>query len=466
MSTRIVSPPFIVFEDIDGEPLQSGYIYLGLPGLNPQVSPISVYSDAALTVPLAQPLRTIAGYVSSNGTPSKVYVDGDFSITVLNRNSTLVYTSLTGNGLSTGDTFTREETIAISEGAAFASVVPLEIRNIVDAQYFYDEADEIAYAALIPLSGSISSIGVAAAGVLAVVLDGVSVKLFSPSLAHQYDVSFKYAVGQLAGGNSSLVGFIYAGQTIDPFEYVVYPNNGQIFSRGAVTGTMAGDFNPATGVDSGITGTLEQISDYSSPKDWTSSVVMSDSNKTLSIVENTYGRVVLTGTLTAARNLIVSSLEKNLIVVNNTTGGFQVKVKTLSGTGVNVPNGGVYGLRCDGANILTLGNNNEIQVLPFSLYGVGSFSYPPSLTQSSFSRLEFYGTDAAGSGESGPSIVTRTRIEAYPTTWSAAVWSSTDTLNRYAAYSYVSSSAFQINATSGSARGTGVVGFLNDGVTY
>jgi hypothetical protein len=256
MSTRIVSPPFIVFEDIDGEPLQSGYIYLGLPGLNPQVSPISVYSDAALTVPLAQPLRTVAGYVSSNGTPSKVYVDGDFSITVLNKNSTLVYTSLTGNGLSTGDTFTREETIAISEGAAFASVVPLEIRNVVDAQYFFDETNKIVYASLTPLSGSISNVGVAAAGVLAIVLDGVSVNLYSPSLAKGYSHAYRYAVDQLAGGDESLVGFIFVGQVVDEYDYLVDPVGGLTYSRGSVEGTITSAFIPSSGTAGGLDGPL------------------------------------------------------------------------------------------------------------------------------------------------------------------------------------------------------------------
>lgn len=61
--------------------------------------------------------------------------------------------------------------------------------------------------------------------------------------------------------------------------------------------------------------------------------------------------LTLTGTLTAARNLIVPSINKTYIVYNNTTGGYAVTVKTSAGTGISVPNGQkrmVYG---DSTNI-------------------------------------------------------------------------------------------------------------------
>tara|TARA_R110000782_G_scaffold270483_1_gene371874 strand:- start:57071 stop:58324 length:1254 start_codon:yes stop_codon:yes gene_type:complete len=280
--------------------------------------------------------------------------------------------------------------------------------------------------------------------------------------------AFDFVVSQYAGGDKTKVAFISPALPLATYEWFVDTNTLQVFAKNGATGTFSDplDFDPATGIDSGVTGVLKPVYDYSSPKDWSVSVVMSDVNKTLNSIENTYGRIVLTGTLTADRDLIVSSLEKNLIVVNNTTGGFQVKVKTLAGTGVNVPNGEGYTLRCDGVNILTLGENNKIQVLPYGAYTVDTYDYPSPLTQTSFSRLEFYGTDSAGSDESGPSTVTRARIETYPTSWAAVVWSSTDTLTRFAAFAYSSTTAFQVSTVSGSARGTGVIGFLNDGVTY
>jgi len=81
---------FPYFADIDGEPLNSGYVYIGTANANPETSPISVYWDAAFTQPAAQPLRTINGFVVRNGTLAKVFVSSDFSITIRNKNSVLV----------------------------------------------------------------------------------------------------------------------------------------------------------------------------------------------------------------------------------------------------------------------------------------------------------------------------------------------------------------------------------------
>ena len=50
--------------------------------------------------------------------------------------------------------------------------------------------------------------------------------------------------------------------------------------------------------------------------------------------------LVLTGTLTGNRNIIVPSSPKNYTVINNTTGAFTVTLKQSSGSGVVVPQGG------------------------------------------------------------------------------------------------------------------------------
>lgn len=97
MPSSIVSP-FPVFNDLDGTPLEAGYIYIGTANLNPEVSPINVFWDAALTVPAAQPIRTVGGYPSRNGSPGNLYVSPTtFSITVRNRNQAFVFSSATGN---------------------------------------------------------------------------------------------------------------------------------------------------------------------------------------------------------------------------------------------------------------------------------------------------------------------------------------------------------------------------------
>jgi len=95
MTALSIQPTFPVFTERDGQPLRNGYIWLGVANLPPQTNPINVYWDAALTVPAAQPIRTINGYPSNNGTPGRLYVNSDYSILVQDRKSTLVYSSPT-----------------------------------------------------------------------------------------------------------------------------------------------------------------------------------------------------------------------------------------------------------------------------------------------------------------------------------------------------------------------------------
>jgi hypothetical protein len=100
MSALEVTPPFPVFSDIDGQPLENGYIWIGTVNLNPQTNPINVYWDAALTISATQPIRTLGGYPSNSGTPARIYVNADYSIRVMNRNGSTIYSSLNDNAFS------------------------------------------------------------------------------------------------------------------------------------------------------------------------------------------------------------------------------------------------------------------------------------------------------------------------------------------------------------------------------
>lgn len=97
MSTLQINPPFPIFSDIDGQPLEAGFIWVGQVNLDPQVNPIAAYWDAALTIPAVQPIRTIGGYPSNSGTPARFFVNADYSIRVMNKNGSTLYTSLNGN---------------------------------------------------------------------------------------------------------------------------------------------------------------------------------------------------------------------------------------------------------------------------------------------------------------------------------------------------------------------------------
>ena len=97
MSALSIQPPYPAFAGADGLPLENGYIWVGTVNLNPQVNPIAVFWDSALTIPAALPIRTLNGYPVYQGSPSRFYVASDYSIQVLDSKGSLVYTSLNGN---------------------------------------------------------------------------------------------------------------------------------------------------------------------------------------------------------------------------------------------------------------------------------------------------------------------------------------------------------------------------------
>jgi hypothetical protein len=92
-----VNPPYPIFSEADGQPLENGYIWIGAANLDPQTNPINVYWDSGLTLLAAQPIRTLNGYAVYNGTPSRFYASGNYSIRVMNKNGNTIYTSLSGN---------------------------------------------------------------------------------------------------------------------------------------------------------------------------------------------------------------------------------------------------------------------------------------------------------------------------------------------------------------------------------
>ena len=91
----IIESPFPSFNDTDGSPLNNGYVYVGSANLNPVTDPIPVYWDAALTQPAAQPIRTINGYLSRNGSPGRIYTSFiTYSFRVTNNKGEQVFSDL------------------------------------------------------------------------------------------------------------------------------------------------------------------------------------------------------------------------------------------------------------------------------------------------------------------------------------------------------------------------------------
>lgn len=86
------------------------------------------------------------------------------------------------------------------------------------------------------------------------------------------------------------------------------------------------------------------------------SITMTDANYTLTTAngatdQSRQAAIVMSGTLTANRNVICPSKQKTYFFKNATTGGFSLTIKTSAGTGVTVANGDIVAVYCDGTNV-------------------------------------------------------------------------------------------------------------------
>ena len=95
------------------------------------------------------------------------------------------------------------------------------------------------------------------------------------------------------------------------------------------------------------TATFPTDADY----DW--GVLYTNSNSSQA-QRNLVIRVTSSVSLTATRNLVVPTIQKQYIVWNNTTGGQSIVVKTSAGTGITVPNGCRAHLYADGTNVVQM----------------------------------------------------------------------------------------------------------------
>lgn len=91
--------PYTAIADIDGSPLDAGFLFFGQYGKDPELFPVEVFWDADFTVPAAQPIRTRNGYPVRNGSPTKVYLKtAEHSIAIKNRNSAFILVDFFNKG--------------------------------------------------------------------------------------------------------------------------------------------------------------------------------------------------------------------------------------------------------------------------------------------------------------------------------------------------------------------------------
>ena len=140
-----LAPPYPIFTDKNGDPLDAGYLYFGTANLNPETNPIQVYYDAAFTQPAAQPLRTSNGYVMRNGSPALIYANSQFSVTVRDKSNALVIYSPSGYGFTPGTTASRTDQMIYNEGSAGAvdRVLTARLQDYVSVKDFGAVGDGI-----------------------------------------------------------------------------------------------------------------------------------------------------------------------------------------------------------------------------------------------------------------------------------------------------------------------------------
>lgn len=99
--TRLTNPTPL-FLDGRGVLLDGGYIYIGIAAGDPEVQPIDTFWDAGLTVPAAQPFRTMGGVIVNGASPSQVFfAETDYALTIRDGDSNLVFYSATSYPLGT-----------------------------------------------------------------------------------------------------------------------------------------------------------------------------------------------------------------------------------------------------------------------------------------------------------------------------------------------------------------------------
>lgn len=110
-----INSPYLWFANDDGTPIDSGALYIGTAGLDPEVSPIAVYADSALTIAVPQPVAIDGGYAVRAGSPARLFCAAtSYSMRVRNRLNEQVIYGTNISPLSAGE-------IAFTVGAEYAT---------------------------------------------------------------------------------------------------------------------------------------------------------------------------------------------------------------------------------------------------------------------------------------------------------------------------------------------------------
>lgn len=109
MSIALQINPFEFFVDANGDALDGGFIWIGEANKYSPQYPVVAYFDEALTIPAGMPLRTSNGYVVRNGSPTFLYINGNYSVLVQDSTGRQIYYVpdflLAGNGAAASQAY-------------------------------------------------------------------------------------------------------------------------------------------------------------------------------------------------------------------------------------------------------------------------------------------------------------------------------------------------------------------------
>lgn len=101
MSNKITTP-FPLFSDIDGSPLNAGFLFLGESEKDAEQFPIVAYWDETKTQIVQQPVSTRNGFIVRNNLPAKIFIEEEScSITIKDQNNYVIQSVLSYDQLST-----------------------------------------------------------------------------------------------------------------------------------------------------------------------------------------------------------------------------------------------------------------------------------------------------------------------------------------------------------------------------
>jgi hypothetical protein len=351
--------------------------------------------------------------------------------------------------------------VAVSAGVSVDKVDLITETELNGVTVLYDSSVSDYYVCPVELTGTVGSVSADVNGVKTLTIDAVEYEVYSKKLHDAYTSVTDYSISQYANGDKSKVGLIYKGVTVDSYDYLVYPNESTVWITRSVTGIIVGDFNPTTGIDSGLNGFIvnKSISGSDLYKKSTS-VTMTDATYTLDATEQLYGRIEINGTLTVEQELVVGTAERFLTVKNNTA--FAVKVVcTASGSGVHVGVGEEFTFIVSNGDVIS--HSGNITVLLEGSYSTsGPYSYPFGLTEDNIEYIEFT------AGYSGQTSASTSKIwsSMFDPAWSLLLRAASASSNYEIIITQSTSASFNISSSLGSMTVRKVVLKIKDGVTY